>query len=170
MASGKKPLPRPCAPSTLRRVMTSENVRPKVQVHLFRRDPATGEPRYLVLRRPESKGGIWQPVTGNVDPGEELDLCARREVREETGLDQLQDCRAVHRFEFQKGEQRFRETVFAAECPAGDVVLSSEHTECRWVPYEEARRLIHFDSNREALDIVHRSVTGSPTSQENVSR
>jgi dihydroneopterin triphosphate diphosphatase len=32
-----------------------------------------------------------------------------------------------------------------------DITLASEHTEYRWVPYEEASRLLRWDSNRTAL-------------------
>lgn len=146
--------------------MAADKTRRKVQVHIYRRDAVSGEPLYLVLRRPKSRGAIWQPVTGNVDPGEELDACALREVREETGLGGLKNCLAVHQFEFEKKDRTFRETVYVAECPEGEVRPSDEHRECRWLPYDEARRLIHFDSNRESLDIVHRTISGSSLQED----
>ncbi len=144
--------------------MASKRVRLKVQVHLWRRDPETEGILYLVLRRYEAKGGIWQPVTGNIDPDEDLETCARREVEEETGLKNLVSCREIRSFEFEKGGKTFRETVYAAEAPAGDVALSGEHAAARWVSFEEARRLIHFESNRESLDAVRRAVETSSQS------
>ena len=34
---------------------------------------------------------------------------------------------------------------------AARLVLSHEHAEYRWLPYEDAERLLRFDSNRTAL-------------------
>jgi len=39
----------------------------------------------LLTRRADN--GQWAPVTGIVDPGEEPGVAARREAREETGVD-----------------------------------------------------------------------------------
>ncbi len=45
--------------------------------------------RVLMVQRAESAvGGMhWTPVTGRVEPGESLEQAARREVREEVGLE-----------------------------------------------------------------------------------
>lgn len=47
--------------------------------------PAWATPQVLLVRRADS--GKWTPVTGIVDPGEQADEAAVREVREETGLE-----------------------------------------------------------------------------------
>ena len=56
----------------------------------------------LLLER-ASRQGFWQSVTGSQEDGEELRATARREVREETGIDaaaeDLIDWRLSHRYE-----------------------------------------------------------------------
>lgn len=40
-----------------------------------------------VLMQHRSDDGRWNPICGSVDPGEDPDVCAVREVKEETGID-----------------------------------------------------------------------------------
>lgn len=91
----------------------------------------------------------WDCPKGVVEPGEDPLATARREVREETGLDDL---------EFRWGED-FIETApyaknkvaryYVAESPAGTVKLPvsrelgrPEHHEFRWLGFVEARGLV----------------------------
>jgi 8-oxo-dGTP pyrophosphatase MutT (NUDIX family) len=132
----------------------SPRLREKIQVHLFHRDPSDGTVRVLVMRRPPSRGGIWQPVTGNVDKDEDIEVCARREIFEETGIASLLSCEQVHEFEFEKNDRRYHESVFAGEVADPTVCLSHEHVAHQWVTPDVAREMIHFESNRIALDRV----------------
>jgi len=43
------------------------------------------------------------------------------------------------------------EYCFAIHVTDSVIALSDEHTEVRWVPYEQAFRLLKWDSNRNAL-------------------
>lgn len=131
--------------------MTAKTRR-KVQVHLCRIDSESGRPLFLVLRRTPEKNGVWQPVTGNVDSGEELQKCACRELEEETGITDVSNCVPVGEFTFEKKGVTFNETVFLARTRQTEVTLSWEHDSFRWAPYEEARKLIDFDSNKSGLD------------------
>jgi 8-oxo-dGTP pyrophosphatase MutT (NUDIX family) len=129
----------------------SKMPRKKVQVHLFRR-LASGEIVFLMLQRTTKKDSIWQCVTGNVDPGEELDACARREVREETGLALTGDgVGEVWQYEFSKGDMIFEEHVFGFEAGGEDVTLSHEHEACKWVGADEAMNLIHYEGIRKGF-------------------
>ncbi len=102
-------------------------------------------PRYLLLRVYD----YWDFPKGEMAPGEEPLAAARREVAEETTLADLR---------FPWGET-YRETppyrggkvarYYLAESPAGAVRLPvspelghPEHHEHRWLPYEDARRLL----------------------------
>jgi len=111
----------------------------------------------LVFRRPPSRGQIWVPISGKVDPTDhDLESAIRREVREETGL--LQPRRVftldwVVRFRVDSGGV-WRLHAFGVEVePAFVPVLSAEHEAWRWATAEEARALLHYEDNRTA---VHR--------------
>jgi bis(5'-nucleosidyl)-tetraphosphatase len=101
--------------------------------------------RVLLLRA----YNYWDFPKGMVEPGEEPLATAKREVREETGIDDL---------EFKWGED-FIETApyaknktaryYLAESPAGAVKLPvslelarPEHHEFRWLSFVEARGLV----------------------------
>ena len=96
---------------------------------------AAPERHWLVLHRahrgPAYEGEwAWGPPSGARLPGESLDACARRELREEAGLEL--DCVPT---ELGTGEW----AVYVAEAPAdAAVVLSPEHDGHRWLPLDDA--------------------------------
>ena len=54
----------------------------------FLDDPASPDPRVLLIRqfRHAADGVIWEIPAGRLDPGEQPEECARRELAEETGM------------------------------------------------------------------------------------
>jgi 8-oxo-dGTP pyrophosphatase MutT (NUDIX family) len=126
----------------------------KVQVHLFCEFAESGLRRFLVLRRPPERGAFWQPVTGNVLEGEDIEAAARRELAEETGVLSTVSCTRVNEFKWTKQGEQIVEHVFVAEARPCKVVLSPEHVDHRWEPYETARDLMFYESNKQALDRV----------------
>jgi 8-oxo-dGTP pyrophosphatase MutT (NUDIX family) len=123
-----------------------------VEGYLFARDPL----RLLIFRRPPSRGEIWVPISGKVEPSDQdLESALRRELAEETGLTRptAVDPLDWHvRFRADNGEV-WRLHAFAVEVPSSfEPRLSSEHEASEWVGAEEARRRLHYEDNRAAVD------------------
>jgi 8-oxo-dGTP pyrophosphatase MutT (NUDIX family) len=75
----------------------------------------------------------WTPPSGSRLPGESPDGCARRELREEAGLD-LEPVRVPSPYDDW--------AYYVAEAPFdAEVVLDAEHDAYRWVTVEDARTL-----------------------------
>ena len=121
--------------------------------------------RVLVLRRAADRGGFWQPVTGRIEPGESPGEAARRELREETGIDApVAALGYVHGFAVDPrharspppGIRTVEETAFVARVRAGSAVLSEEHDEQAWLPPGEAVERLPFPGLRRAVSLAVR--------------
>lgn len=93
--------------------------------------------RLLLLKRSDS--GCWGPPGGAVEPGEVVEMAARREVREETGLDLgVLTLFGVFSgpelfYRYPNGDEVYNVTiVYLAHEFSSDVILNDEHTEYRW--------------------------------------
>lgn len=137
-----------------------------VDVYVFRRRDSAVE--FLILkRRPSSRlGGLWQAVTGRIEAGETAAQAALRELREETGLRPLAlwQLEFVNTFFLARIDRVSMCPGFAAEVPSdADVTLCAEHTEFRWVRYDEAVRAFVWPGPRRALrEIVDGILVRSP--------
>ena len=100
--------------------------------------------------------GIWVFPKGTPDRGESIEETALREVREETGLDvSIVAPIGVTDYWFAVPGERVHKFVhfFLMEPTGGDTSAHDhEYDEVRWVPADEARRLLSFDTYREILD------------------
>lgn len=125
-----------------------------------------------VLRRADHE--IWQFISGGGEDAETLEQAARREGREEAGLpddaryEALQTTTSVPACWFDAfadwPADRFvvPEHAFAVDAGARALVLSAEHLEVRWLMYDDAIRLLTFDSNRTALWELHERLYPAP--------
>jgi 8-oxo-dGTP pyrophosphatase MutT (NUDIX family) len=102
--------------------------------------------------------GLWQCVTGSIEPGERIALAALRELDEETGIagnaiEALYDLDLVISFHWPDADAVLSEVVFAVRVtPEVEPVLSAEHDAYRWVRPAEAARLTVWPSYRESID------------------
>ena len=105
--------------------------------------------RYLLLRRAASKDfapGVWECVTGRVDQGESFEAAVRREVREELGVD-VTITFIIGTTHFYRGAVEVENEMLGVvySCTVDDTTairLSVEHSESRWVTFQEADALL----------------------------
>ncbi len=119
---------------------------------------ANKEPVYLLLRRNPKLGAYWQPVTGFVEKNEPLRQAALREIEEETGFHHPRKILEIdYRFSFtmEDIDVHCDVDVLAVEVEETRVQLSFEHTAYRWLEYQAARKTLHWENNKKALDLLH---------------
>jgi 8-oxo-dGTP pyrophosphatase MutT (NUDIX family) len=133
-----------------------------IEAYLFSGAP----PQLLLFRRPPARGSIWVPVSGKVEPTDaDFVAAVRREVAEETGARELR--RVIELdwhvpFRVDNGET-WRLHAYAVEIDPGFVpTLSSEHDAAEWVRPDEARRRLHYEDNRAAVDRLLDRLSSSP--------
>lgn len=122
--------------------------------------------QYLLLRRSESKdfaGGIWECPTGRVNQGEGFEDALHREVTEELGQD-LQVEHILGTTHFYRGaptpDNELLGVVYLCAMPSPvSIHLSSEHSEYRWLPAEQALELLSATdaSTRWAHRVIERA-------------
>jgi 8-oxo-dGTP pyrophosphatase MutT (NUDIX family) len=116
-----------------------------------------GRPMLAAIRPRGKPAGTWALPKGLVDPGESPAETAVREVREETGVEgrlveKLGDVRYVYT---RDGARIFKVVSFfllragRGRIGAIDEAMRIEVAEARWLPLEEAPRLLAYGGERE---------------------
>lgn len=110
----------------------------------------TGDARLVLVRRAIEPGyGLWVFPGGFVDRGEELVTAARREAREESGLEVRLD-RLVNMYSYPKAAVII--VVYAATAMSGELCGDEECLEARLFSTDELPwDALAFQSTREAL-------------------
>ncbi|MCK4250238.1 NUDIX domain-containing protein [candidate division WOR-3 bacterium] len=116
---------------------------------------------YAIFRR--SDGNYWQAIAGGGEEGETPEEAAKREIQEEAGIPKDCDITALDSKayipvigvtgEYTWGDDVFviPEYTFGAEVENRQLKLSKEHRKYQWVNYEEAMKMLKWDSNKNAL-------------------
>jgi 8-oxo-dGTP diphosphatase len=115
--------------------------------------------RVLALRRSatsRANSGKWEFPGGKVDAGEAFDAALVREVREETGLEVELD-HVLGAAESDLPARRVAYLLLGASSASGQVRLSDEHDEFRWLAASELGALDFCPQFRE----LARSLSGS---------
>jgi len=119
-------------------------------------------PVYLMLKRSPGKyyEHLWQGVAGKIEKGETAVQTVVRELKEETGKEPFKIFVADHIASFYnaKYNQIFMVPIFGIEVESSEVQLSAEHSEYKWVPFEEALALLTWKGQKEGLQSVHDEV------------
>ena len=118
------------------------------------------EIEFLLLRRAKDDAilpGLWQGVSGGLEPGESSMAAALRELSEEAGFgpDQVESfyhLDQVNQFPEPARGDILSAVVFAVRIVAGaEPTLSFEHDAMRWVSPEQALELAVWPAYRESI-------------------
>jgi 8-oxo-dGTP diphosphatase len=105
--------------------------------------------RVAVVHRPKYED--WTLPKGKLDPGEDFEEAALREVEEETGL-RCELGRELPSTHYRDSKDRPKVVRYWEMTPvAGEFVPNSEVDELRWLEPDEAAELLTYDRDREVL-------------------
>jgi type II secretory ATPase GspE/PulE/Tfp pilus assembly ATPase PilB-like protein/8-oxo-dGTP pyrophosphatase MutT (NUDIX family) len=144
-------------------------------VDVFVIRPTTDGWRVLALQRANDTRcpSAWETVHGHIEPGEEPEQAAVREVREESGLgvERLYNVR-VQPFYLHRLHVVQLAIVFAAfVSDEGDVAIGPEHQRAEWLTVAEALARFNFPSERTSLrEIVELLASGNAGPVDDVMR
>lgn len=110
--------------------------------------------KILVLKRSnkdDHKPGVWETVGGGMDKEESPQEALIREISEETGL-LVNVGSPFNIFTFKKDTGEFKVGMtFLCEYVGGEVTLSDEHTEYRWIDPKEFSEMESVASLHEEI-------------------
>ncbi len=121
-----------------------------------------GSREVLLLRRAPGRilAGLWQCVSGSLEPGERVALGALRELREETGfgssdIEAFFDLDLVNQFHEPSIDGVVTAAVFAVRlAPGAEPTISTEHDAARWVPLHTAHVEVVWPGYRTAIERI----------------
>ncbi|MCK4904124.1 MAG: NUDIX domain-containing protein, partial [Candidatus Marinimicrobia bacterium] len=116
-------------------------------------------PVYLMLKRSLGKyyEYLWQGVAGKIEKGETAWQAVVRELEEETGKKPIKMFVADHIASFYDARKDRIQMVpiFGIEVENSEVQLSDEHSEYKWVSFEEALTMLTWKGQKEGLQTVN---------------
>ena len=121
------------------------------------------EPKFLMLKRSPQimYGGIWQCVTGKIEPGEKPVETTIRELKEETGLSPINKWTVdqVNHFYEAEFDHMNLVPVFGVEVDSLMVNLSDEHCDYKWCNIKEAEELFTWTHQKNGLLAFYKMLT-----------
>lgn len=130
-----------------------------------------GQPLFLILHY-HFKGDYWDFPRGNIEKGETPTQAARREIKEETGLTEIdfiegfkEKTKWFYRWE---GRTIFKQaTYFLARASGNEKVnLSKEHVGFNWLSFGEAMQQLTYNNTKVVFDRAHDFLKKQPSLQK----
>ncbi|MDP3769504.1 MAG: NUDIX domain-containing protein [Candidatus Sungbacteria bacterium] len=100
--------------------------------------------------------GHWSFAKGHVEKGETTEQTVRREIKEETGITQLEFIpdfkETIRYFVNYNGEKRLKFVAFfLVKTSQSNVTISFEHQGFNWLDYERAYKTVTYSSDKKVL-------------------
>jgi len=110
------------------------------------------------------QSGHWDFPKGNIEKGEKLEETATREVKEETGIKDINFIKAfkeqIKYFYKIEGKKIFKTVVFfLVETKTEKIKISYEHVGYKWLLFEGALGRITFDNSKKILIKANNNLT-----------
>ncbi len=124
---------------------------------------------YLLLHYPsQNNNSYFEFAKGHPEQGEEIINTVKREVKEETAIDDLNFVpgfkERITYFYIRDGERVLKEvTFFLAETKKKDITISHEHIGYKFLPFKEAYETVKFKNSKEVLKKAHNKLTTTPS-------
>lgn len=114
---------------------------------------------YLLLHYPSSAKSAkdyWGFPKGHIEKGETPLMAAQREIKEETGLDDIRFLKGfrewIKYYFLLNGRKIFKiVTFFLAGTNTSEIEISGEHIGYQWLTYERASQRLRFANDKEIL-------------------
>ncbi|MGQ0794616.1 MAG: bis(5'-nucleosyl)-tetraphosphatase [Nitrosopumilaceae archaeon] len=115
---------------------------------------------FLLLNYPS---GHWDFVKGNIEESEKLKQTVVREVKEETGISDIEFINGFEdkiEYHYQRdGNLVHKEVVFfLARTKTIDVKISHEHLGFVWVTFDDAIKKITYKNSKQIMDKIKKLV------------
>jgi dATP pyrophosphohydrolase len=133
----------------------------EVSAACYRKMP-DGYYAYAVFKRGDEN--YWQLIAGGGEDGEAPEEAVKREAFEEGGLSpslkffKLDTVSSIPASSFPEGQKHWPADLYvvpgyyyAVDVGHEEIRLSHEHTECQWVTYQEAKKMLQWQSDITAL-------------------
>ncbi len=146
-------------------------MRQPYSIHIFLYRITDDQPEYLIFKRhprPDlALPGFWQGISGGVEDDETLQETVIREVWEEAGIRipeavpsgfiSTYPIRDEWRVHYGEGPSHVKEHCFFFETDE-EPKISEEHSEYRWIRFDEASDYLSYGDTLVALASVHRAL------------
>ncbi|KPJ73232.1 hypothetical protein AMJ48_02085 [Parcubacteria bacterium DG_74_1] len=124
---------------------------------IFRKE--SEKPLFLLLHYPSgsrARKEYWDLAKGHIEKGEKSEDTVRREVEEETGLQDikfLKEFQETIKYFFKWGDENILKfvTFYLVETKTKEIKISGEHIGYKWLPYSEALRQLTFKNAKKVL-------------------
>ena len=134
----------------------------QIHVYLYRKNP-NGVYEYAIFQRSDNELW-WQGISGGVEEGESIEAGARREVFEEAGISdnllmyklETRSYLPAYIFSSQAQDIWGKDVLvipmyFFAMPYDGEIKISEEHKQFKWLPYDKAEKLVYFHDQKTSL-------------------